>query len=176
MKSNIRLSGTGGQGLILAGIILAEAALLEGKNAIQSQSYGPEARGGASKAEVIIADEAIHYPKVLESDYFLAMSDKAYAKYKGGMKQDSVLIVDTTFVDAGENSKAKAVYAVPITELAIAATGRELTANICALGVMAALGIVEEVALKKAILKRIPKGTEELNMKAFAAGRAALQK
>lgn len=176
MKNNIRLTGTGGQGLILAGIILAEAALLEGKNAIQSQSYGPEARGGASKAEVIIADEAIYYPKVLESDYLLAMSEKAYEKYSGGMKQDSVLIIDTTFVEAQENAKAKEVYAIPITELAIKATGKELTANICALGIIAALGLVEEEALKKAILKRIPKGTEELNLKAFAAGKSAIEK
>ncbi|MBQ4092927.1 MAG: 2-oxoacid:acceptor oxidoreductase family protein [Firmicutes bacterium] len=175
MKNNIRLTGTGGQGLILAGIILAEAALLEGKNAIQSQSYGPEARGGASKAEVIIADEAIHFPKVQESDYLLCMSEKAYEKYNGGMKQDSVLIIDTTFVEETENPKAKTTYAIPITELAIEATGKEMTANICALGIISALGIVDEDALQKAILKRIPKGTEELNMKAFEAGKNAVK-
>ena len=175
MKNNIRLTGTGGQGLILAGIILAEAALLEGKNAIQSQSYGPEARGGASKAEVIIADEAIYFPKVQESDYLLCMSEKAYEKYNGGMKQDSVLIIDTTFVEEVENPKAKTTYAIPITELAIKATGKEMTANICALGIISALGIVDEDALQKAILKRIPKGTEELNMKAFEAGKNAVK-
>lgn len=175
MKNSIRLTGTGGQGLILAGIILAEAALLEGKNAIQSQSYGPEARGGASKAEVIIADEAIHFPKVQESDYLLCMSEKAYEKYNGGMKQDSVLILDTTFVEETPNPKAKTTYAIPITELAIKATGKEMTANICALGIISALGIVGEEALRKAILKRIPKGTEELNMKAFEAGKNALR-
>ena len=169
MKNNIRLTGTGGQGLILAGI------LLEGKNAIQSQSYGPEARGGASKAEVIIADEAIYFPKVQESDYLLCMSEKAYEKYNGGMKQDSVLIIDTTFVEEVENPKAKTTYAIPITELAIKATGKEMTANICALGIISALGIVDEDALQKAILKRIPKGTEELNMKAFEAGKNAVK-
>ena len=130
MKNNIRLTGTGGQGLILAGIILAEAALLEGKNAIQSQSYGPEARGGASKAEVIIADEAIHFPKVQQSDYLLCMSEKAYEKYNGGMKKDSVLIIDTTFVEEQPNPNAKTTYAIPITELAIKTTGKEMTANI----------------------------------------------
>ncbi len=175
MKNNIRLTGTGGQGLILAGIIMAEAALLEGKNAIQSQSYGPEARGGASKAEVIIADEAIHFPKVQESDYLLAMSEKAYEKYSGGMRRDSVLIIDTTFVEERPNDKAEKIYAIPITKLAIEATGRELTANICALGVISALGIVGEDSLRKAILKRIPKGTEELNMKAFEAGKNAVK-
>lgn len=175
MKNNIRLTGTGGQGLILAGIILAEAALLEGKNAIQSQSYGPEARGGASKAEVIIADEAIHFPKVQQSDYLLCMSEKAYEKYNGGMKKDSVLIIDTTFVEEQPNPNAKTTYAIPITELAIKTTGKEMTANICALGIISALGIVGEEALQKAILKRIPKGTEELNMKAFEAGKNAVK-
>ena len=175
MKNNIRLTGTGGQGLILAGIILAEAALLEGKNAIQSQSYGPEARGGASKAEVIIADEAIHFPKVQQSDYLLCMSEKAYEKYNGGMKKDSVLIIDTTFVEEQPNPNAKTTYAIPITELAIKTTGKEMTANICALGIISALGIVGEEALREAILKRIPKGTEELNMKAFEAGKNAVK-
>ena len=81
MKQELRLSGTGGQGLITAGIILAEAALLDGKLAIQSQSYGPEARGGASKAEVIISDEAIHFPKVTDPNLLLAMSQEAATKY-----------------------------------------------------------------------------------------------
>ena len=77
----IVLTGTGGQGLILAGIILAEAAVLDGKQAIQTQSYGPEARGGASRAEVIISDEAIDYPKVQKADTLLAMSQEAFDKY-----------------------------------------------------------------------------------------------
>ena len=77
----IVLTGTGGQGLILAGIILAEAAVLDGKQAIQTQSYGPEARGGASRAEVLISDEAIDYPKVLKADTLLAMSQEAFNKY-----------------------------------------------------------------------------------------------
>ncbi|MEG1496655.1 MAG: 2-oxoacid:acceptor oxidoreductase family protein [Clostridiales bacterium] len=175
MKTNIRLTGTGGQGLILAGIILAEAALLEGKNAIQSQSYGPEARGGASKAEVIVADEPIHYPKVLESDYLLAMSEKAYVKYNSGMKENSVLIIDTTFVAERPNEKAGKIIAIPITKLAKEATGREMTANIAALGILAGLGIVSEKHLKEAILARVPKGTEELNMKAFEVGKASIK-
>lgn len=175
-RMNIRLSGNGGQGLILAGIILAEAALLEGKNAIQSQSYGPEARGGASKAEVIIADGEIHYPKVLESDLLLAMSDKAYAKYKGGMAADSILVLDTTFVEEESDTKAAKTYAVPITDLAIKASGRDLTANIVALGVLCGIGLISEKALREAVLKRIPKGTEDINIKSLEAGIHAVNK
>lgn len=173
-KTSVRLTGTGGQGLILAGIILAEAALLEGKNAVQSQSYGPEARGGASKAEVIISAGPIHYPKISKSDYLLSMSEKAYQKYKGGMGDGSVLILDSTFVAAGENEKAGKIYSIPITKIAIEATGREMTANIVALGILAGLGVVEQNALKTAVLHRIPKGTEELNLKALAAGIEAI--
>lgn len=89
-----RLSGSGGQGLILAGIILAEAALKDGKNVVQSQSYGPEARGGASKAEVIISDKDINYPKVEKCDVLLALTQKAYDKYISTLKTGGVLIKD----------------------------------------------------------------------------------
>ena len=97
MKQELRLSGTGGQGLITAGIILAEAALLDGKLAIQSQSYGPEARGGASKAEVIISDEAIHFPKVTDPNLLLAMSQEAATKYSHDLTAGSVMITDSLF-------------------------------------------------------------------------------
>ena len=94
----LRLSGSGGQGLILIGIILAEAAILDNKLAIQSQSYGPEARGGASKAEVIISEKAIHYPKVTEPDLVLAMTQEAAQKYHSDLKPEGTLIVDSTYV------------------------------------------------------------------------------
>lgn len=173
-KWDIRLSGTGGQGLILGGIILASAAVLDGFNTVQSQSYGPEARGGASKAEVIIAGEAIFYPKVGEADVFLAMSQAAYDKYSPQIKDGTVIIVDATLVkDLKRTGKGK-YYLIPITELAKQETGREMTANIVALG--AIIGITQAVsdrALKEAVLARIPAGTEELNMKALKAGMQA---
>ena len=121
MRQEFRLSGTGGQGLILAGIILAEAALLDGKLAIQSQSYGPEARGGASKSEVIISDEAIHFPKVTKpgvllamSHVLLAMSQDACDKYSHDLDKDSVLITDSLFVSKVPDFGGK-VYELPIT-------------------------------------------------------------
>ena len=98
MKQELRLSGTGGQGLILAGIILAEAALLDGKLAIQSQSYGPEARGGSSKSEVLISEEAIHFPKVTEPNLLLAMSQEAANKYSTDLSPESILVTDSLFV------------------------------------------------------------------------------
>ena len=95
-RIEIRLSGSGGQGLILAGIILAEAAIIDGKNAVQTQSYGPEARGGASRSEVIISNGSIDYPKVSKSDILLALTEEAVIKYKGSLKEDGLLILDSS--------------------------------------------------------------------------------
>ncbi len=98
MKHNFRFSGTGGQGLITAGIILAEAAILDGKEAIQSQSYGPEARGGSSKAEAIISDDKIYFGRVTCPDVLLAMSQEAANKYTKDCGKDSIVITDSLFV------------------------------------------------------------------------------
>ena len=165
MKQELRLSGTGGQGLITAGIILAEAALLDGKLAIQSQSYGPEARGGASKAEVIISDEAIHFPKVTDPNLLLAMSQEAATKYSHDLTAGSVMITDSLFVSDVPD------YELPITHSAKEVLGKALFANIIALGALVKLtGIVSEESLVKAVLNRVPKGTEEKNKQALQVG------
>ena len=164
MKQELRLSGTGGQGLITAGIILAEAALLDGKLAIQSQSYGPEARGGASKAEVIISDEAIHFPKVTDPNLLLAMSQEAATKYSHDLTAGSVMITDVPYFGGK-------VYELPITHSAKEVLGKALFANIIALGALVKLtGIVSEESLVKAVLNRVPKGTEEKNKQALQVG------
>lgn len=166
----ISLSGTGGQGLILAGIILAEAAIIDGKEAIQSQSYGPEARGGASKSEVIISDESIDYPKVLVADVLLAMSQEACNKYVSMLKTDGKLIVDSTLVLNVPEVKAQ-VVSLPITRTAREELGNAMFANIIALGALVgSTGIVSRDALVKAVLARVPKGTEERNQKALELG------
>ncbi|VBB06844.1 pyruvate ferredoxin/flavodoxin oxidoreductase [Lucifera butyrica] len=166
----ISLSGTGGQGLILAGIILAEAAILEGKQAVQTQSYGPEARGGASKSEVIISDQVIDYPKVLTADLLLAMSQEACAKYAGILKQGGKLIVDTTLVKEIPAIDAS-ILRLPITQTAREQLGNPMFANIIALGALVgSTGLVREHSLIQAVLSRVPKGTEEKNQKALELG------
>lgn len=100
----IRLGGSGGQGLILAGIILAEAAILDGKNSVQSQSYGPEARGGSSKVEVIISNEYITYPKVLKPDILLTLASSAYLCYKNDMKENGIIIIDESIIPNDEDT------------------------------------------------------------------------
>lgn len=166
----IVLTGTGGQGLILAGIILAEAAVLDGKQAIQTQSYGPEARGGASRAEVLISDETIDYPKVLKADTLLAMSQEAFNKYAGHIGAGGSLVVDSTFVRELKETKAKLI-ALPITRAAKEKLGRDMFANIIALGAIVGItGTVSRDSLVAAVLARVPKGTEDKNRQAIDIG------
>jgi 2-oxoglutarate ferredoxin oxidoreductase subunit gamma len=165
----IRLSGTGGQGLILAGIILAEAALHDNKNAVQSQSYGPEARGGASKSEVIISDNEIFYPKVQSPDIFLALSQEACDKYISGVKKGGIVIVDSTVQVNVQRDFS--VYSIPVLYTAEDKLGKPMVANIIALGAIVGItNVVAKESLEKAVLSRVPKGTEELNRKALSEG------
>jgi 2-oxoglutarate ferredoxin oxidoreductase subunit gamma len=168
-RTEIRLAGEGGQGMILAGVILAEAAAIyDGQNAVQTQSYGPEARGGASKAEVIISQEGIDFPEVISADVLVALSQEACDRYAANLKKDGLLIVDRDQV--GRIPVTSAIRA-PITALAESTTGRAITANVVALGLLVGLtGVVTREALEKAVTARAPKGTENINLSALAAG------
>lgn len=170
-RYEVRLSGEGGQGLVLAGKILAEAAAIyDDKNATQSQSYGPEARGGASRSEVIISDEEIDYPKAINIDLLLAFTQESCNRYYRDLKDDGILLVDSDAVIELPEGKYK-IYKVPIIEIARTQVGKIMVANIVALGIIASLAnIVSEEALEAAILSRVPKGTEQLNLKAFKIG------
>ncbi len=170
-RYEVRLSGEGGQGLVLAGKILAEAAAIyDDKNATQSQSYGPEARGGASRSEVIISDEDIDYPKATSIDLLLALTQESCERYCADLKENAILLVDSgavTRVPAGKFN----VYEVPIVDIARERLGKSMVANIVALGIIAELSrIVSLEAIESAVLSRVPKGTEELNLKAFRTG------
>ncbi|MBN1518767.1 MAG: 2-oxoacid:acceptor oxidoreductase family protein [Spirochaetales bacterium] len=168
MRTEFRLSGSGGQGLLLAGIVLAEAAILEDKNAVQTQSYGPEARGGASKAEVVISGEDIDYPKATDPDYLLALTQESYRSF-GPLMGKGTIIVDSS-VALSDDIKARTV-SVPILQAAADDIGKKVVANIVALGVLAGVsGIVGHKTLEEAVKKRVPKGTEDLNLKALAKG------
>ena len=167
MRTEFRLSGSGGQGLLLAGIVLSEAAILDDKNVVQTQSYGPEARGGSSKAEVVISDSDIDYPKCTDPDYLLALTGDSYKNY-GPLQVNGVIIVDSS-ITLNPEIKAKTI-SVPILETT-KKLGKTIVTNIVALGVIAGLsGIVKQETLEKAVLDRVPKGTEELNLKALKAG------
>jgi 2-oxoglutarate ferredoxin oxidoreductase subunit gamma len=174
-RTEVRLAGEGGQGMILAGIILSEAAAIYGgKNAVQTQSYGPEARGGASKAEVVISSGEIDHPEVLEADVLVALSKEAFKKFAKTVKPGGLLIVDEDKVDSSSVPNA---VRIPITRMALETTGRVITANTVALGVLVGLKeIVSRDAIEKAVQARAPRGTEEMNRKALQAGFEAAAK
>ena len=173
-KIEIRLSGSGGQGLILGGIILADAAIEDGLNAIQSQSYGPEARGGASKAEVIISKDEIYYPKVINNDLLLCLTQKSYDKYIDSLNKCGILIIDES-VEIDENNTYK-TFKLPIINTAINEIGTPMVANIVSLGVIHEVcKVLDEEVLKSSIVKRVPPGTGDLNIKAFEKGKSLVK-
>lgn len=169
-KQQFVLTGTGGQGLILAAIVIAEAAVLSRLNAVQSQSYGPEARGGASKAEVIVSDQVIHYPHVHQPDFVITMSEQSYKQYGLDLREEAVLIVDNTYV-TNIKPRGRNLYSLPITKMARVTFGSEQSANIVAVGVVAALSdVVPFEQLREAVARRVPKGTVDQNTKAMELG------
>lgn len=176
-RYEIRLSGEGGQGLVLAGKVLAEAAAIyDNLNATQSQSYGPEARGGASRSEVIISDDEIDYPKAVSLDILLALTQESCTRYWKDLKADGILLVDEDAVKDIPQGLFQ-VFRVPVTRIAEQEVGKALVANIVSLGIITGLSkIVSREAVEAAILARVPKGTEELNMKALQAGLQAAEK
>lgn len=171
-RFEVRLSGSGGQGLMLGGKLLAEAAsVYDGKNSVQTQSYGPEARGGKSKTDVVISTEEIDYPKATKVDVLLAMTQVAADEYADSLKDGGLMVVDSYLVDSVAREGA---VQIPFTMLAVEHCGRMLFANVVALGAIAELtGVVEWDSLSSAVMARVPEGTEELNQKALDIGREA---
>lgn len=170
-RVEIRLSGSGGQGLILGGVILAEAAAIyDGKNATQSQSYGPEARGGSSKSEVIISNDEILFPKTENIDVLLCLTQQACDSYICSLEEDRVLIVDSFYVKTLPKEYTN-VYSIPFTEIAREEFKTPMVVNIMAIGAISAItGAVSVDSMIKAVQSRVPKGTEELNKKALLRG------
>lgn len=167
----IRFSGSGGQGLILAGVIFADAAAIYDKiSAVQSQSYGPEARGGASKSEVIISDHQIQFPKATAIDICLALTQEAANKYHKDIKKGGTLLIDEDFVREAPTGDFKVVK-LPIIRTAAKDIGKAFVANIVAVGAITALAKkVTLESVEKAVLSRVPKGTEDMNKNALKAG------
>ncbi len=173
MKYEIRLAGEGGQGLILGGIILAEAAgIYEGKNVVQSQLYGAATRGELSKSEVIISDTEIHYVKVRMADVLLCLTQDSYNEYKNFVKDNGKIIIDPFYVKEYVQDD-KRIYPLGLSQRAIDVTGREITTNMVSLGAISGLtGIVGLDALKKAVLERVNPAFADMNISALEAGYA----
>jgi 2-oxoglutarate ferredoxin oxidoreductase subunit gamma len=171
MRVEIRFAGFGGQGIIKSGIMVAAAACIYGgKNAVQTQSYGPESRGGACKSEVVIADDEIDFPKVTEPDILVVMSQHAYNEYAENVKKGGIIILDPDMIPSERKLKGITVFRVPATRMA-EELGRKIVANVVMLGAFTAITkMIDKEAIKESIRANVPKGTEELNLKAFEVG------
>ena len=177
MRKEIRIAGFGGQGVILSGIIVGKAAsLFDGNNAVQTQSYGPEARGGASRCEVVISDGPIDYPKVQNPDILVAMSHESLIKYMGDLKKGGTLIIDPNAIIESEIEEFVTennikLYKAPATEIAINEIKLKIVANIVMIGAITKItNIISKEAAIKSIENSVPKGTEKKNIQAFEAG------
>lgn len=173
-KTEIRFSGTGGQGLVLASIILAEALINDGFNIITGESHGIEARGGASSAEIIaskkeIFDLSVTLPDIL--DILVAISQQAYDKYGKKIKKDTLVILDSSLIKSESIPDSENVHAFPFTRLVREELGTTLPTNICFLGALVGISkIVSMDSIRKAILDRVPKNSGSINLKAFELG------
>ena len=170
-RAEIRCSGSGGPGILLAAAILAEAAAALGKRVVQTQSYGPEARGGASKSEIIIADEAIDYPEVQHPDISLVLSQAAYEKYAKDTRPGGLVVYDSGLVEVDPEDMTVVRVGLPFTQVASDELGKAVVTNIVALGALARISdVLPVVAVREAVLSRVPLRFKELNERAFDLG------
>jgi 2-oxoglutarate ferredoxin oxidoreductase subunit gamma len=169
MRHEIRVAGFGGQGMMLAGLLIGKAAALyDGKEAVLSQSYGPEARGGASNADVIIDDDPIDYPLVTRPDHFVAMFQEAYERYRPDLVKDGILLIESDLVrPLPDEGPYRGIPATRIAE----ELGRRIVANVVMVGFFSgATGLISPQAGEQAIRNTLRPRLVDLNLKAFNAG------
>jgi 2-oxoglutarate ferredoxin oxidoreductase subunit gamma len=168
MRKEIRITGFGGQGVALAGYILGKAiTLFDGLNVVMTQAYGPEARGGASSANLIVSDQQVDYPFVQHPDILVALSQEAYVKFFPTTKADALILVDQDLVEVARQDHH---YAVPATRLA-EGLGRRIVTNVVMLGFFTAVtGVVSRKAMESAIEDSVKPKTVPLNIRAFTTG------
>ena len=170
-KEQLRFTGSGGQGVIMGTIIMAEAAFLDGRKVVQSQSYGPEARGGMCKAETIISDERIFYTKVEKPNLLLSLTQSSFDKYSKRLAPNSIVIVDDSIAVPERLAAKHEVLRLPIIHSANEVIKNKMAANIISCGaVNEALKLASVDSLKEAVLNHVPKGTGEMNIRAMELG------
>jgi 2-oxoglutarate ferredoxin oxidoreductase subunit gamma len=174
-RYEVRIGGFGGQGVVTMAVVLGEtASLYDNKFVVQTQSYGPEARGGASRSEVVISEEEVDYPKVIAPDVFIAMSRAAYLEYIEGLKENGILILDEDLVQVeGDLPKGVKVYPIPATRIADEQVGNKLSTNVVMLGAFAVITKVLSIeGLRKRVEERWPR-FKDTNLKALELGMKA---
>jgi 2-oxoglutarate ferredoxin oxidoreductase subunit gamma len=167
-RLDLRLAGAGGQGIVTAGRVLAEAVLRSGGAASHSQAYGPASRGGASRSDVVVSDAEVGFPLVQDLDALVVLTGEAYRKYRGDLAEGGILVADS---DAAEDDAA-GVVVVPIVETAQRLVGSDVASGIVSLGVVSMLlDVVDHDTLEETIAARVPERLRDANLEAFAAGR-----
>ena len=168
MRSEIRIAGFGGQGIVLAGYVIGKAlALYDGYHAVMTQAYGPEARGGASSANIVVSDKPIDFPFVQQPDVLVALSQEAYTRFRRSTKQDAFVLVDEDLVKTEPDDE---VLKIPTTHLA-EELGKRIVANIVMIGFFTGVtGLVNHLAVEKAIRTSVKQNTVDLNINAFQTG------
>lgn len=171
MRTEIRFGGFGGQGIISAGTITGKAAsIYSDLDAVLIQSYGPEARGGACSAEVVIKRSHIDYPQMTTPDIVILMSQEAYDKYNTDIQDEGTMILEKDLIDEANPPPTVNCHYIPSTKIA-EELGNKIVANVVMLGFLAATSdVVSQQAMHQAIISSVPEGTEELNNKAFTEG------
>ena len=173
MKVEIRFSGSGGQGLVLASRILADAAILESMNVLQSQVYGAEARGGATKSEVIISDKEIFFPRVLNPDILIVLTEEAYRKYGTNLKTNGIIILDSFMIKSAEKNDSFKIFAAPFTQIAEERFNSKILSNMVILGFTTKiLKIIRFESVLKALSNIFKEKTFEINSEALKAGQS----
>ncbi len=163
-RYEIRIAGSGGQGIILAAIMLAEAALLDGWHVAQSQSYGPETRGGSSVSEIILSGTEIDYPRAVKLDLLVALTQEACDRNLPDMKEDGLVVVDSDLVHGVFWGR---VVSLPLRQLA-RRTVEERAVNVAALGAIASVcPLISSDSLAKAVAKRLPSAKVAANLSVF---------
>jgi 2-oxoglutarate ferredoxin oxidoreductase subunit gamma len=170
--TEIRIGGFGGQGVILAGMIIGRAAsIFDGKNVTLTQSFGPEARGSACSVQLIVSPEPILYPYLTRPDILVVMSQEAYARFSSELRPGGLLLYEQDLVKLNaQASPDLRTYGIPATRLA-EELGRKLVLNLVMVGFVTAMtSLATPEAVRKAVLDSVPKGTEKLNLAAFEKG------
>jgi 2-oxoglutarate ferredoxin oxidoreductase subunit gamma len=170
-SSGIRIAGFGGQGVILAGMVIGNAAAIhDGKFATLTQSFGPEARGSACSAQLIVSDEPILYPYLTQPDILVVMSQEAHARFGSDLKPGGMLLYEEDLIHLDNTTRGIRHFGIPATRFA-EELGRKLVLNMVMVGFVTALtGLASAEAVRKAINASVPRGTEQLNLAAFAKG------
>lgn len=170
-RTRIVFSGSGGQGVITASIILAEAAVIhEGLNAVQSQSYGPEARGGATRADVILSNRDIRFPKVNHPNILVCLTQEAYSRFSSTIRPGGLLLTDSHFVKLERKVDARQLE-LRMHETVLERVGKPIVYNICVLGALIGLTrLVKTESVLKVLEARVPPDLLELNKTALEAG------